>query len=394
MPNTRSAIQALLALLAVALLTGCGGLPASSPAPTTASVKFAAFQGADAKAPVIDSKATVIIGGVRGTFDGPSGKELTLRGIPFGDQDPPKQPLTVTAPGYKTQSQQVTLSKTSTTYVEASMEKADLALTGTVAGVVRSTTGDPIASALVSFTWGAGGDANMLQGFTDKDGAFIIGGIPIGPAVAEAVATGYLPQQIAIGGIQPDTGGTNADVSFSLLNGSTTVVVRGIVRDLRTEAPLAGASVTVAALPTVTTDSAGRFSVAGVLVGPRTLAVRLSGYDDYDANIDVLPGMGDVVVVISRTSSNPPGVPHTVAGTVTLRGHSDNAGAVVVALDRDRHMEMARYTTAADGRYYLFLPQGRYELQVSFDTHTLTRLLDYPGGGRIIDGVDFTLTVG
>jgi hypothetical protein len=393
MVRTPRVLLTALLLLCTALATfpGCGGLPAAV-TPTAAILVFAAFEGTASDAPYISSVATVICGGVRGQFNGPSGHELILRNIPFGSLTPPQQPLTVTAPGYRTVSRQVTLEKEVATFVDVSMEKVDLSLTGTVSGVVKATTGEPLVNALVTFSWLEGSSTEQVQGFTDRDGKFIIGGINAGEVTAEAVASGYLPQEQSVT-ITADSVGTNADLSFGLLSGETKVTVKGVVLDLRTEEPLAGATVTVDSEPSVTSGSDGRFSVPGVLVGDKPIAVRLSGYDDYDDTITVLPGMSDVKVVLSRTSTNPPGVPYTIAGTVTLRGRPDNSGAVVSAYDLDRGMEMASYTTAADGRYYLFVPAGRYEITATVGSRSISRTLEYGGSGRIVDGIDFTLTI-
>lgn len=373
------------------ILSGCGGLPADSQI-TGGIVVFAAFEGTSSTAPRIKTTATVILNGGRYAFNGPSGQDLIVRNIPFGTEDPPKVPMTVTARGYKTVSQQLELSKTTATYVDMSMETVDLAATGTVSGVVTSTTGTPISGAVVTFHSIADSTAAELQGFTDKDGKFVVGGIPIGSAEATAEAAGYLSSTQTLT-VQPDATGTNAALSYSLLSGATKVTVRGVVKELRTEEVLSGATVTIGSQPAVTTGSDGRFSVADVPVGTQTISVRLAGYDDYDSEINALPGMGDVVVTVSRISSLPPTVPYTIGGTVTLLGATDNSGAVVTAYDLDRGMQMASYTTGADGRYYLFVPAGRYEVRVTVGSHSIARNVTYLGGGRVIDGIDFALTL-
>lgn len=394
--RSRPALLTVFALVygatAAVMLGGCGGLPPDVQ-PTGAIVVFAAFEGPESDAPTIRSVAVVICGGVRGLFDGPAGKELILREVPFGTLNPPQQPLTVTAPGYLTVSQQVTLRKDAATFVEVNMTRVDLAATGTVAGTVRSLDGGPIVNALVTFSWQEGQEHKSVQGFTDRDGRFIIGGIAAGDVEVEAAAAGFLSATRTIS-VWPDEGGSNPNLNFELVSGTSTVVVRGTVRDLRTEAPLAGAQVTVGDQAPVVTGGDGTFEVRNVLVGSRPLAVRLSGYDDYDATIEVLPGMAPVEVRLSRVSAEPPGEPYTVTGTVTLLGRPNNAGATVVAFDRDRAVEMARATTDVHGNYRLFLPPGRYELTVSYGGKSIKRELTYPGGGRVMEGVNFTLTVG
>lgn len=387
----RAAVCAAILFAAALWLGGCSGLPASDPVSETATVVFAAFEGPEEDAPTIGSVAVVIIGGVRALFDGPAATELVIQGVPFGEQN--RQPMTVTAPGYLTVSQQLALSTEMATFVDLTMAPVDLTQTGTVAGVVKSTTGLPITSALVTFSWESEtGGAEKLEGFTDSEGRFVIGGIPIGTVDVEAIASGYLPVQKTVT-IQPDQGGSNADLTFSLLSGETKVTVTGVTLDMRTQEPLAGVAVTVADRPQVITGADGRFSVAEVTVGERTVLASLAGYDPYEIEINVLPGMGNVEVVMSRTSSEPPTTPYTVGGTVTLVGAEDNSGAVVTALDLDEGVEVDRFTTAADGAYRLFLPAGRYEIKVTARGKSLSRTVDYRGGGRIIDGVNFTLTV-
>jgi len=121
--------------------------------------------------------------------------------------------------------------------------------------------------------------------------------------------------------------------------------------------------------------------------------VKLSGYDDYEDEINVLPGLAYQEIFMSVASSEPPGVPHTIAGTVTLLGQLDSSGATVTAYSLDRGAELASYTTQADGRYYLFVPAGRYTITASFGAKSIGREVVYDGEGRIIDGIDFTLTV-
>jgi len=390
-----SSIRATLLVLAVAaaLVHGCSGLPSTGTVSEGATVVFAAFEGEDTDAPTISSIATVVIAGIRATFDGPAETELIMTGIPYGEETPPRQPMTVTAPGYETVSQQLTLSQSSATFVDLSMAKVDLTQTGTVEGIVASTTSEPITSAVVTFSWTKEDNTtDSLQGFTASDGRFIIGGIPIGAVSVSAVAAGYFEQTKSIT-VQPDEGGTNPALSFSLLSGETRITVTGVVLDLRTEAPLSAAVVSIADKPEFTTGDDGRFSVADVLVGDRTVKATLAGYDPYEDEVSIMPGMGDLRITLAKTSSEPPGDPYTVGGTVTLVGAADNSGAVVTALDLDSGVVMGTDTTDAEGSYGLFLPAGRYEITVKYGSKSISKTVRYKGGGRIMDGVDFTLSV-
>ena len=120
---------------------------------------------------------------------------------------------------------------------------------------------------------------------------------------------------------------------------------------------------------------------------------RRSSALETESRFNVLPGLAFIEVFMSRSSADPPTVPYTIAGTVTLLGKADNAGAPVTAFRLDRGADLATYTTEADGRYYLFVPSGRYRITVEYGGKSISREIDYPGEGRSIDGVDFTLTV-
>ena len=130
-----------------------------------------------------------------------------------------------------------------------------------------------------------------------------------------------------------------------------------------------------------------------MLVGDRTVKATLAGYDPYEDEVSIMPGMGDLRITLAKTSSEPPGDPYTVGGTVTLVGAADNSGAVVTALDLDSGVVMGTDTTDAEGSYGLFLPAGRYEITVKYGSKSISKTVRYKGGGRIMDGVDFTLSV-
>lgn len=389
--TTATWLLALLGLGTIALLPGCGGVPADSGL-KGGIVVFGAFASSDDDAEFIQTSATVVVGGVRGIFNGPSGEALVLRNIPFGSGSDLAQPLTVTAPGYKTLTQQVALRTDAAVYVDVTMEAADTSLTGTVQGLVTDVSGAPLANASVAFSWDDGGATESLKGYTGSDGRYIVGGIAAGEVTVEAVASGYLAEARQAT-VAADDYGTSADQDFALTAGDTRVTVSGYVADLRTDERLAGATVTVGDLPSVTTGSDGRFSVSGVLVGDRSVTARLEGYDNYDDVIEVSPEMGSLAILMSKASGAPPGTPYTIAGTVDLVGPADDSGATVTAYDRDRLMDMDSTTTDADGHYWLFVPAGRYQITVTMNGHSISRNLTYLGGGRKLEGINFTLSV-
>ncbi len=256
---------------------------------------------------------------------------------------------------------------------------------------MTSTQAEPITSAAVYFVQGGVGGGSELYAFTDEDGYYIIGGVPIGPETVTAQALGYISQTRVVD-IFSDSSGGNDDLDFVLISGDTKVDVSGDVVSLTSGAPIAGAQVTIAGLPAVTTGSDGRFEVLQVPAGQQLIEVTAAGYDDYAATISVLPGMEDVHVLMSPQSPAPPPQPYTISGTVTLIGAPDNSGAVVSAYELDRGMEMDRYTTGPDGAYYLFVPPGRYRIEATYGDKTIGRTVQLQRG-RVLTGIDFALLV-
>jgi hypothetical protein len=78
---------------------------------------------------------------------------------------------------------------------------------------------------------------------------------------------------------------------------------------------------------------------------------------------------------------------------VTLLGRPDNSGATVTALHRDLGEIMDTDTTTSAGNYYLFVPPGPYRITVRYGDKSIGRDVVLLGGGRILTGVDFTLSV-
>lgn len=384
-------LVALLLALGLAFTGGCGGIGPVGPTEPTAAIVVVDAVDAETKN-AIPVEAVAICGGVRGTITVSEGS-VVLRDVPFGTGTPPVQPLTVTAPGYVTFAEPIQISVTVVTFYTAEMQEADPAETGTVTGVIRSTTGQTLISALVKFTQTTVSGVTEVRGYTDNTGAFIIGGIPIGLNRVSAEALGYVTSEQQVNVVQDAGGGINAPLQFDLLPGSTTVDVTGTVFNAFNQMPLAGANVTLGSQPAVTTNAAGAFVVPGVTVGAQPLRVTYSGYDDYEQQLNVIPGMGQVRVGMTPSAPQPPGSPYNVAGKVTLHGPADNSGALVTAVEIATAREQARVTTPASGEYQMFLPPGEYRLTVQYGAATVRRTITVPTGGRVLNGIDFILTI-
>ncbi len=393
--NIRSPIELFLStalgLAVLVVLVGCGGVsPGQSQEPSTTTVIVeCVVEGTN---DLLEVPADIVVGGVRGQTDMVEGWVI-LEDVPLGEENPPQQPLTATAPGYVTHSEMLPLNEYSYTAVSVSMTPADPQQTGTISGTVTDVnSGEPVVNALVSFLEPGADEAGAVNGFTDATGLYTIGGIPATDVEALCQATGYLAGTATMA-ITADADGNNQPLDFQLVSGSTTITVAGVVLDLRTETPLAGATVEIDSQPAVTTDSDGLFSAPQVTVGPRDIVVTADGYNPYQKTITVTPGMADLRILLARESPQPPPGPYTISGQVTLIGAADNSGAVVTAFDKDRAEELGRTVTDAGGYYYLFVPPGRYRIEVTYGGKSIGRDVELLGGGRVLTGIDFTLTV-
>jgi len=389
---TRAALRALIVTTCVLLvgLVGCGGLPPVDDTGGGGTVVVLAVE-AETSIPLAVA-TTVTVGGVGGELR-PSDQQLVLRDVPIGTGTPPTQPLTATAAGYVTATQQVQMQVTAATWVTVALTPADPATTGTVGGTVMDAeSGQPVVNAFVRFAAPGGDDDAMVGGYTANDGTFRIGGIPKGERAVTVQAEGYLGLSSTTT-IVADDAGQNADLAFELVGGDTAVDVTGAVVDVLTRLPIAGAQVTVGAVGPVQTDAAGRFAAPDVSVGDQTATAAAAGYEDLTTVLRILPGMGDVTLELFESASDPPAGPFTISGTVTLNGAPDNSGATVTAVSLTTGSVLDEDETSASGEYRLFVPPGRYELTVVFGTRSISREVTVPPGGVIVSGINFVLTV-
>lgn len=382
-------LSLLLMAGALGLFVGCGGISESGgeASQTTTVVVETLKAGTDE---LLDVPAEIVVGGVWGQTDVEQGWAI-IQGVPLGDKEPPEQPLTVTAPGWITVSRMIGLSSYSYTPVTVEMEEADPQETATVQGTVTGIdTGEPLTNVLVVFA--SSGEGGTVSGFTARDGHYKIGGIPAGPVEATAQAVGYL-EQTKQATLSPDAVGSNPPVDFALLGGNTRVTVTGQVMQVGLEIPIPAAQVTIDSLPPVTTDISGEFTVDDVLVGRQVVTVTATGFDEKQEEVEIVPGMAPLLIFLAPTSPEPPGKPYTITGQVTLLGKADNAGATVTAQDNSSGEILATDVTDTEGNYYLFVPPGSYRIAVEYGAHSLGRDVLLLGGGRVLTGIDFTLSV-
>ncbi len=376
------------AVAALMLAAGCGGVGSgSTPSQQTTTVIVETVQ--QGTTDLLPVAADLVVGGVKGKIDMTQGWAV-IGGVPLGDKTPPEQPLTASAPGWVTVSQILTLNTYSYTSVSVEMAAADPTVTATVEGTVTAEDGTrAIVNAVVTFTPASG---DPVVGYTDNAGHYKFTGVPAGQVTVMAQASDYLEttKQLTL---TSDATGANSPVNLALLSGSTKLTVTGQVLRVGLDTPIAGGQVQIDDLPPVTTGADGSFSVPQVPVGTQTIQVSASGYDDKQQQLAVTPGMSLVTIYLAPTSPFPPPTPYTLTGTVTLLGRSDNSGATVTALSKDLGQVMDTATTNAAGDYYLFVPPGSYRITVQYGSHSIGRDVVLLGGGRVLTGIDFTLSV-
>jgi hypothetical protein len=334
----------------------------------------------------------VIVGGVRAKL---AAGQLSVRvtEVTVPEATTPQQPVTVTARGFVTVLQQVQVSTTSEATTTVALPKADLKLTGTMKGRVTSRADrKPIANVVLQFRPDVEGSTILVEGATDNNGEYLIGGIPTGKVQVAIAADGYLPTSVKTVVVQDFKSSGNTALNFVLVPTSTKVTVRGLTVDLSTQTPVAGASVKIGSRPAVTSGADGRFQVAEVPVGSQTVTVKMNGYNDYSRTVDVAPGMAELRLELAPNSAQPPPGPATISGTVTVRNRADNGGVTVKAIEVGTNQVLGQTVTNSSGAYGLFVPPGRYRIEVSFRGVTISQVVVLGGAGRVLTGIDFRIT--
>jgi hypothetical protein len=385
----RSRFWRSLLLLAPVVLAGCTAsmirIIPQPPGGGTTTVVVTAY-----KKDTIDPlgvEATVIAGGQRVTL--PAGDiTVSVANVPLGEADPHTQPLTVTASGFVTSFQELELSTVGQTTVTVELEAADLSLTGTMMGTITATGGTaPVSNATVQFRPDVpGGSEYVVEGATDEQGQYVIGGIPTGNVIVTVNAQGYLTDSAQAVVIEDTSPSGNPALDVSLVPTTTKVTVQGRVTDLITGAGVGGATVTIGSLTPVTTRDDGSFEVAEVPVGSQTASVTASDYDPRSVSFTAAPGMSDLAIELAPTSSQPPSGPATIIGMVIVRNRTDNSGVTVKGIRgwSDTGDVLDTKVTGPSGEYGLFVPPGDYRIQVTFEGVTDHKDVTLPGGGRTL----------
>ncbi|MDF9745116.1 carboxypeptidase regulatory-like domain-containing protein [Natrinema salsiterrestre] len=246
--------------------------------------------------------------------------------------EPGEYTLDVSADGYETVSEDVTVDADATTTADVTLEAVD----GTLEGTVTDTDGDAIADATVTV-----GDQETT---TDENGSYSLDLEP-GEYTLAVSAEGYEDASRTVS-VEADATRT-ADVTLEPV--PTDGTLEGTVSDTEGE-PIADATVAVSDQQT-TTDDNGTYSLE-LEAGEYALAVSAEGYEDASQNVSIEVETTTTADVTLEEATG------AVEGTVTDADGEPVADATVTAGDET-------VTTGENGTYALELEPGEYTLAVS-----------------------------
>jgi hypothetical protein len=209
--------------------------------------------------------ATVSYSGGTATTDNTG--SYTLTSVPEGTYT-----LTVSASGYQTQTQGVTVGPGATVTQNFALTAQTTTLTGTV---TDASTAKTIAGATVS----AGGSTATTNG----SGVYTISGLAPGTYTATASANGYTAQSASV---TVNSGATTTQ-NFALTPNPGTIT--GTVTNAANGSPVSGATVSYSGGST-TTDGTGTYSLTNVSEGTYPVTASGAGYQAQTQNVTVAPG--------------------------------------------------------------------------------------------------------
>jgi len=212
---------------------------------------------------------------------------------------------------------------------EATLELEPIT-TGTIRGIVTdASTGAPLAEAAV----GAGDQRTS----TDADGRFLLEDVEAGMLEVAASKAVYVPNSsnVALEAM--------ADIETRVeLTPITWGSVSGVVRDINTQQPLAGATVRIGG-QTVTTNNQGEFQLERVPAGDVSLTASLDRYFESGAALE-LPRDGDAqqnFELAPITTGTLTGVVRDASTNAPVAGAKVNVGALAITTDANGQFSFA-----------------------------------------------------
>lgn len=230
---------------------------------------------------------------------------------------------------------------------------------GSVTGKITNANGDPIGGVSVT-AYDSLSNRYQNSWQTDASGKYSLDSLPSGNYRLEAYKQGYTRSQHD--GVEVSAGSVTPNVDFVLQQGAS---LSGFVTDSFNH-PIAGATVYASGnksgSDTVTTDSTGRFHIAGLSDGTYTLDVSANGYmSDRDTTVTISLGQDQEGMTIKLAPAA------IISGKVTATGGTSLKNASIMAYETATHYGYGQ-SIMEDGRYSLgMLPEGTYDLTVEAD---------------------------
>lgn len=235
---------------------------------------------------------------------------------------------------------------------------ADANTASLVFTVVDSTNGSPLPGVAVAVT-ATGQPTRSLT--SAADGRVLIDKLPLASMQAQLSLAGYDGVTIGVTIADPQ----RSDIGSVPMKKSRSAVVTGIVTNASSGAAVEGASVVLSGATSAqaSTDSAGRFLLAGLASGSHTVVVSKAGYASSSAAFDAIPGGEYVVSPRLRAATGGDPVGCRLTGKITAaQGGQAIAGAQVTLTGTNTQS----ITTDASGSYSLDgLANGSTRVSVS-----------------------------
>lgn len=263
----------------------------------------------------------------------------------------------VGAPGYTTLALQAFhVSAGSTTNLGTLMLTANPTTANIAGRVTDGSTGLPLAGAQVSVTGAV--TASTTSG---ADGSYSLNGLAVGSVTLTVNLTGYSPSVVNA------TLGAGESLTFSPAlypsssgGGPTSATLIGTVLDALTQAPVAGASVTLGTA-SGQSDGSGNFSIGDLTAGSFQATISAVGYSSVTLTGTLANGTnnaGTVYLSVIPPSSNV----SSVSGTVT----DASTGVPIAGASIQVQGSSLAAISAADGTYQInSVPGTQFSLAVS-----------------------------